>query len=175
MHLCPLMMKGFSLAPTGSLVLGEAIYPFPKVLQEKECSFPVFPGDLYTTLCTPVPAPSFLPGAHFQNLSLISKCRLQKKPVTFSISHSPVLDPERFSSCANLMLHSRNTSLFLSLVSLWKWFPPFCCSAVFLSPNSLQCTLHLPRCLPPTVDILLPVFSLISWVFQVIWPQQSCV
>ena len=33
-HLCLLLMKGLFLAPAGSLVLGEAIYLLPKVLQE---------------------------------------------------------------------------------------------------------------------------------------------
>ena len=87
------MMKGLWLAPTGSFVLGEARNPLPRVLQEGECSLPMRPRDLYTTLYTPGPTPSS-PGAHtnssnpekvahFQNLkSLSSECSLQTNTQT---------------------------------------------------------------------------------------------
>ena len=54
--LCPLLMIGLLLVPMGSFVLGEAIYPLPKVLQEGECSLP---------LCLDIPTPCYvLQGQH---------------------------------------------------------------------------------------------------------------
>ena len=63
-------------------------------------------------------------------------------------------------------------------------FSPFCLSvegipsphgsATFF-PQLTSCTLLLPSCLPPTVEILLPLCRSIFWVFWIIWPQSSCV
>ena len=71
MPLC-LLIKGLLLEPTRSCVLGEAIYPLPKVLQEGECSLPVYPGDPYNVLCTPRPAPYFSPECTPQLCSRVS-------------------------------------------------------------------------------------------------------
>ena len=107
--------------------------------------------------------------------SLSSKHCLEKNTVTLSTSCSPVLGSERFSSCGNLMPHSQPLSLSLPFVSPWDPFPPLYSIIVFHSPNLLPHTSHLPSCLPPIVEILFPVHRSISWVFQVIWPQYSCI
>lgn len=86
-----------------------------------------------------------------------------KKPVILS-SHLPSLWSE-LSSCVNPKPHTLKTSSFFSLE---EKFPSLHISEVFVSPNSLPCTLHLPHCLPPTTEILFSILRWISWMFQVI-------
>lgn len=89
-------------------------------------------------------------------------------------SHSP-WSREVFFLCEPGM-HSLHPSLFFSFFSLpveRPTSPPrhHHCSL----PQFTSCILHLPHCLPPNVEILLPVLRSISWVFHMIWLQYSCV
>ena len=145
-----LLMKGLWLAPTGTFVLGDAISPLPKVPQEKDCSLSVHPRDLCTMLCTPGPVPSspavsttalLQRKLHTSKTSEFEQQRLFAKSTgTLSIFHLPVCDPERFSFCANSMMHYFNLSLFLSLLSLHRKFSlpsvalPFFSSSVHFHP-----------------------------------------
>lgn len=65
--------------------------------------------------------------------------------------------------------HFHNPSLSLSFVCLSTEGVPSplrqCC---FFSPSSYPHTLYLPHCLPPTTEILLPLCTSVSWVFQVV-------
>lgn len=89
--------------------------------------------------------------------------------VTLSISCSSFLAPERFSCCVNLILCSFNVSFFPSLLFLQGKVPLPSVRLQCFSPSiHLLCTLHLSCSLLPTVEILLPICRLISWVFQVI-------
>ena len=120
-------------------------------------------------LCTPGPVPSSTGAcstaplwreSHTSKTSeWISKDVCKKRTGTLS----PCLG--RFSSCANWMPYYLNCTLFLSLLSLCGSSSLPLWLHNFLSPNSHPCTSHLPSCLPPTVQILLPLHRSTSWVF----------
>ena len=135
-------------------------------------------------LCDPLSATSS-PGSHattpIWQSSILPKpvlhctCSLQK---SLNTQYSQL--PSRWSrevifSCANLMPHSFNNYLFLPFffhenMSLFPLWP-----RSFFSPaNSLPCASYLLHCLLPTMEILLPIHRMISWVFQ-INTEYSCV
>ena len=66
-------------------------------------------------------------------------------------------------------------SLFLSLLSVHRRGSLPSMPTLLYVPQFTYMHLILPSCLPPSVEILLPIHRSISWVFQVIWPQNSCV
>ena len=103
------------------------------------------------------------------------KAVCKKEKGTLHISHSPVHGTERFSSCANPMLHFHNPLAFFPFCLSTERVPSPLCLYHYISPNSHTRTLILPGSFPPTVEILLPPYRSISWMFQVIWPQYSCV
>ena len=82
------------MATSGSFVFGEAINLIPKVLQERDCSFPGHPGDHFTTLYSPGPAPlsrsmcnSSAPNkvTNFQNLRVWAPKAVCKKELRYSV------------------------------------------------------------------------------------------
>lgn len=123
--LCALPMKGCLLAPSGSFVLGEAIYPLPNVLQEGEQSLPVWHRRSLCHLHFPMPEPSFSLGVHaaalLQQESPISKTWVwaplilcTKDPCNTQFACIPSLLSKKFPSGATLMPHFLNPSLLLS-------------------------------------------------------------
>lgn len=140
------------------------------------------PGDPYTSLCTPRTSSSFSPGA--QPLFCCAKCPALPEPQSLSFTYHlqetcdtqysllPCQCLEEASAlCKPEAALSQSLSLPFSFLSLWKEMQSFSLpsmATVFLPPNSLPCVSHLPQCLPPTMELLLPVLRSVSWMFQVI-------
>ena len=180
MSLYPLTTIGYLLVPAGSFVLGEETNPFPNVLQEVEQSLPVAPRrSLYHFVWALGAEPSSSPGGHATALvqqklhpSKSSEFELHSlfaKPVTLN---SPLSQSGAEMFPVGTRCHTLNPFPFLSPQ---KEFFCLCSKAVFMSPNSLPHTSHLPCSSPPIVEILLPILRSVSWVFQVIWSQYSYV
>ena len=147
-------MKSFLLVPAGSIVLGEAIYPFPKIFQKGECSLPKCSRDPYTMLCTPGADTSTLGVAALLQRKLhtskTSEFELQAlfannnnnnnnntQPVTLSTYCSPVYGP----SCVNSMLHFLNPSLSLPF-SMERILSPLQYHVSFPIHLHAPCTCH---------------------------------
>lgn len=162
-HPCSLPVESRLLVPMGSFVLGEAVIPLPDTLHEGEWSLLMQQEIPTQLLCSPRPEPSFSPGVE-KPQSLRSFHYLQKTCFT-QFPWFPSLWSERFS-CVNLC-HTLSTTLFLSPFSIPEesvTFPPGCGN--FSLPSLLPRTLHLLCYLTPTMEVLLPIFWLISWMFQ---------
>ena len=190
--------------------LGEAKCPLPNVLQEGECSLPVWPRRSLHHVCTLRTASNFSPGVYVTALlwwkSHTSKTSefehhmpFAKKPATWRSPCSPVYGVESFSHTVckktwnmqiplltspwcrqafifvNPTTHCLDASLFSPFsLSMEKVPSPQWYHSVSF-PQLLPRTLHLPHCLLPTVEILLKILRLVSWMSHVIWPQYSCV
>ena len=106
--------------------------------------------------------------------SLSPKCCLKKAWETPYFLLPSGWSREVFLLCKPNATLSQPLFLCLPFVSPWKGFSPLCGTEVFLSSNSLPCTSQLPWCLPPSMELFLPVHRSISLVFQVIWLQYNC-
>lgn len=113
---------------------------------------------------------------YFQNHIVWVIHALCKKFVTFNTPHSPVHHPEIFFSCASLIMHFFNPSFSVSPFSLHEERVPYPYGTTDFSLRQFI-SMYLPPAMlsPSNMEILLPVFRSISWMFQVIWPQYSCI
>ena len=149
----------------------------PKVLQEGEC-FPIVPQRSLHHICTLGPTPSFYTAVH-ATVPLLRKSYTSKTSgfelhmlLAKNPCHTQYLQLHSLRSREVFLLCKPDTTffqcLFITLPFAFpqKRFPSLRGIALFLS-NSLPCTLNFPQCLPPTMEILLPVCRSISWVFQV--------
>lgn len=161
--------------------LGEATYTPPNVLQEGGHSLPVWVRRSLHHLCTLWIEPPF-PQEHalqLQSGKTNTLPKLNSLSSTYCLhktgDHQFPLAPQSIiwrGFLSPILSQPIFLFFFLFFSVLKTWLPTLCSRAVFLSLNSLSHTLHLSHCVPSPVEIL-PILTLISWVFHMIWPQQS--
>ena len=173
--LCRLPMKALLLVPSGSFVLGDELYLLPNVLQRRGTLSPSWTQEISTPLCahpgqhppSQEHTPYFCFGKNHappKPQSLSSTCCLQKTCNTQYPSLPNQRSREIYILCKPEAALSQPLSLSLFSLCGKDSFSSMAMK-FFLSLSSLPHISLLPHCLPPTMEILLPVLRSISWVF----------
>lgn len=181
-------MKGCLLAPMGSFVFGESIYPLPKVFQKWDIALTVWPlRSLNHFGYASGPEPSFFPGAHatvplqwnsntskVQSLSYIHYFQKNKNKNNCQIS-SPSSSVYSLRGFLLVQTLSHNLSSSLSPFSSYARGSLSSTAKQLFSlpvPSQASHTCHVFFSNHANTSSNLQIYFL---AFQITWPQYSCV